>query len=327
MSDLKYSSEIESDLARYRDSTNLVIASQLFDDPARRDAFTTLYSLMRMIDDTVDAVFERTVTFEERQSIAASLKNWESLILSAYSGHPHPDLARKLSEILRHYAIPQVLWENFFRAMWMDFNGTVFETIDRFEQYCDGASVAATTIYLLLIGAPDSVSGENHTDRFDYSSAGRYLGIWAYSVHILRDLREDVLTGDTGRYLIPDEILHRYELSRAQLRESAASGKVSSSLLNMVREFWLLGQHHGKLGMRMVDTLAETLPLSRQKVLCIIISIYSHMSEAIYRLGWDVIRNDLRQAVSDREDLIQRILTASTWSQLRQFWVSDSIVL
>ncbi len=326
MSNLIGSNEIQNDLARYRDSTNLVIASQLFDDPVRRDAFTTLYSVMRLIDDTVDAVFERTVTVEERRSIAASLKYWESMIHSTYCGQPQSDFAVKLSEINQRYAIPQSLWQNFFRAMWMDYDGVVFDTIDHFKQYCEGASVAATTIYLMLIGAQTSELGPDHSGNFDYISTGRNLGIWAYTVHILRDLREDLLTGDTGRYLIPDEILRKYELPRLCLREIAESGKIPSSLPEMVREFWLLGQQYGKIGMVQADTLARTLPLPRQKVLCIIISIYSHMSEAIVRLGWDVIGKNPQQAVADREDLIRRILTASSWSQLRRFWISDSIV-
>lgn len=322
MKNLNDSQVIISDLHRYRDSTNLVIASQLFEDKDRLTAFTTLYSLMRIVDDSVDVLFERPVSPEERLGIRNTLKEWEQTVSSAYSATPQSDVSQHLATIVRQFNIPHLLWEHFFRSMWMDFYESAFSTEDVFLAYCEGASVAATTIYLMLIGAKKNENGLTYdVSHFDFITTGRELGIWAYTVHILRDLKSDVMSGDIGRFLIPEDMMCRHGLNRDLLRESVANDRFTPTVKRFLQEFWKLGNQYGIRGLHRADQLARALPLNLQKVLCIIISIYSHLSFAIKQMEFDVIQKNPKEFMEDREVLIRKIMASNDWEELHSFWM------
>lgn len=315
-------SETSDDLKKMRDAANLVVASQLFQCPERREAFNILYALMRKVDDLVDSVSESNfMSSAEYEQIRSEVVRWERAVISFYEGiHDESGQLDSVVTSLEKFHIPKVLWDNFFESMWFDFHKKEIHTFNDFLQYAEGASVAATTIYLMLIGAVKTENGFD-TNNFDYIETGRNLGIWAYCIHIARDLKSDLLVGNEGRLTIPKILAQQFDFDKAKLRATANTTESDSGINNLVKSFLDWSRSYGDSGKKMASVIGQSLPLDRQIILCLIVAMYNKIQKKIEESGYHVLGQSHIVSPEERQNLCFQITMSRSWEEMKKYWI------
>jgi presqualene diphosphate synthase len=313
--------ETGKDLDQIRDAANLVVASQLFDCPIRRESFTILYSVMRKVDDLVDSISERDNIDElQKDTIRSEVLRWEHFISDYYRGEPCniPTLS-SVYTALDTFQIPKILWDNFFESMWFDFNEEEILSFEDFLKYAEGASVAATTIYLTLIGA-EKKENRFETSNFNYIELGHLLGIWAYAIHIVRDLKSDLKVGSNGRLTIPASLVHQFDLDKTKLRRYALDNIADPNISGLVSAFLQWSGSFGIRGKSLAIKLAELLPLERQIILCLIVAMYHNIARRIELSNFNVFDSKHVVLPEERHELVVKIRQSKSWLELEKYW-------
>lgn len=306
-----------------RDAANLVVASRLFRNPERSEAFTGLYSFMREVDDRVDRILEEDLSGVEIRRIEKRVREYEAIACGGFAEriparlYPLRDRFRRIND---RFGIPGLLWRNFFNAMWVDFRRGLPVTRDDFLRYAEGASVAATTIYLILIGSTLDAERIAYRWHDDYRSTGRNLGIWAYTIHIARDFQADMRAGKHGRRLIPRSFLDDHGLTHAEIRRQAMHRKLSIPGRDMVLSFLDWGDEYGKPGKNHAVEIGSKLPFHRARILGLIVAIYSEISRRVRRLDGNVFGSRDIFPRLRRGRFASRVLGAETWDEMVSYW-------
>ena len=136
-----------------KDRSSLYLVSQHFRDPRRYEAFIAMYSVMRVIDDRVDAIQDVTHLVEaERMEIHAELRRWRRTIGAVYEGGPFGDREQpfdvSLAAAVRAFPVPRHVWASFLDAMTFDVDHDRFATVEEFLRYAEGATVSPTTVFV-----------------------------------------------------------------------------------------------------------------------------------------------------------------------------------
>jgi phytoene synthase len=231
--------ELDAALARCEeiaahDQSNLWLVSQFLQDRARYEAFISMYAVMRVVDDRVDALpGPEALGAAERRRVLDELDRWEARIGAALSGRAGAAGADPLDTALAAAAVrfpaPAVLWTNFLRAMRFDVDHDRIDTRERFLDYAEGATAAPTTLYVYLLAANRDPQGRYtlppSADGFELLACGRNLGLFAYLAHILRDVAKDLRLGERGRIYLPLEDLTAAGLSESDYGEIVSRGR------------------------------------------------------------------------------------------------------
>ena len=199
--------EFEPGLARARTFTQgrqnpLVRAAEQFLDPQQRAFFELSYASMRFVDDLVDERFlalsprERR---EERPFVLRALEDWLSQVetcagVRAVSQAPdlEPELFGALGHFLRRSTLGVRPWQRLVRALRRDVYELPIETWPEYLEYCEGACVAPATVFVYLVGSEFAADGASHYVPAEAPERiARPLAIFAYLVHLLRDLNSD----------------------------------------------------------------------------------------------------------------------------------------
>jgi phytoene synthase len=198
--------EFASGLARARQFTNgrqnpLVQAAERFLDPQRRAFFDLAYASMRIADDLVDEEFltlPLSHRREQRPAAVRALDDWLSQAMACageieISRAPHyeVELFAALGHFLRRSTLGARPWRLLARSLRRDLHERPIETWPEYLEYCEGACVAPATVFVYLLGAEfDSDDASRFTPDAPERVA-RPLAIFAYLVHLLRDLAKD----------------------------------------------------------------------------------------------------------------------------------------
>ena len=91
-----------------KDRSNLYLTSQFFEDRARYEAFISMYTIMRSIDDFIDNVPDKaTLSHKDRLALKDGLDKWERRICDSYAEKPLPDpLDVSLSAAVKTFPVP-----------------------------------------------------------------------------------------------------------------------------------------------------------------------------------------------------------------------------
>ena len=284
-----------------KDLNNLYLTSCYFADPARYEAFCSLYALMRVIDDRVDDLPQDPADFDAAGEHEV-LRSWEEALFAAAGGAaPEPGLgarcgmaaARQLvvgaAAAMERFPFPHSLWRNFFIAMHRDVEQTRFETYREFLDYTEGASVAPTSIYLYLVAAADPGGSGAYAlpDGFDLIRCGRHLGVFSYLAHILRDMALDLATGERGLLYVAWEDLAHFGLDEAMLREDLARRGARGALRELAAELARRASVARDRGVAYLEDLDGKLEPDCAFILEIILDIYSKALEKLAAASFD----------------------------------------
>jgi phytoene/squalene synthetase len=300
-----------------KDRSNLYVVSQFIRDRRRYEAFTAMYSVMRVIDDLVDDVTNiGTLSAAERARMEGELERWQGRIEAAYVGNPQPepsDIA--LASALAAFPVPRSTWWNFISAMRYDLRYDRFETWDNFLEYAEGATAAPTTIYIYLLCAqPVDGTGEGEVryevegsgNGFDYMSCGRELGIFAYLAHILRDVAEDLQIGETGRIYIPASELTDAGLSEDEFRSLVRSGSADRRWYELVASVVQRARRFERAGVSRARTRFPAMKPDCRFILALIIGLYQNLLARIEADPASVLRNGSASNEGDLPALVRR---------------------
>jgi phytoene/squalene synthetase len=297
-----------------KDQNNLYITSSFFKDRIKYKTFCSYYAVMRIVDDRVDNLplpvnCDKKLIDRELKVIDA----WEQVIILCHLGifpttaqleacdfDEAKAVCESLIEAFQNIPTPIKLWKNFFDAMRSDINAGEFECWSDFLTYAEGATVAPTTIYLLLIAAQRNGANNLYElpKEFDLLKCGRYLGIFAYLGHIIRDLAEDIKYAAT-RLCITREDMVDFGITLEKLRNEAFRQKASSSTRNLVIEILQRARRYLLRGRACVAPVYDYLENDGRFILELIISIYEQVIVKIESTGYDPMSN--RHYLSKRE--------------------------
>lgn len=313
-----------------RGRSNLYVVSQFLGDRRRYESFIAMYSVMRVIDDLVDAVPNvETLDRKKRDRLEGELKQWWNRIEDAYAGNPRREpLDVALASALAVFPIPKPTWRSFLRAMHDDLCHDRFETPESFLEYAEGAAAAPTTIYVFLLCAQPTTAGSlangrgtgiaryevaDAGDGFDYLFCGRELGIFAYLAHILRDVAKDLRIGERGRIYIPATDLAEAGLSEDELRLLIRTGlddprwrKLVATLVRRARRFEVTGVREARARFPVMEPDCRF-------ILALIISLYRDLLDAIEADPASVLGDGMNHSDEDRLATVRRAATEAAY--------------
>jgi phytoene synthase len=306
-----------------KDRNNLYRASCHFRDEERYRAFCADYAIMRSVDDRVDGFLSKPyASAEDRARESRVVEAWHQVIAACLEGDvPAPrDAARTdqpyIGELLTAFAgaveqfpVPAELWDDFFAAMQQDLRRGQFATYGQYLEYAAGASVAPTTIYLyLILGEPSREEGIYHPPQdFDIVRCGQALGRFAYLAHILRDLREDLMTGERGLLYLAADDMAVNGVTVESLRRDALAETTSPRLRALVRELVERASTLAQEGRAYLATLDGRLSADRQFVLELIVGIYEGVLGKIASCSHDVMAERHRLTSAEKGTIARQI--------------------
>jgi len=312
-----------------RDRNNLYRASCYFREEERYRAFCASYAIMRIVDDRVDGFLSKPyASGEDRARALSVVEAWHQVISACLAGEtPAPHDAAQTDQLhigglltafagsVEQFPIPGELWDDFFTSMRQDLQRGRFATYGQFLEYAAGASVAPTTIYLHLVcGEPCGEKGIFHPPPdFDIVRCGRALGRFAYIAHILRDLREDLMTDGRGLIYLAADDMATYGVTVESLRREAAAQIASAQLRALVRDLVERASALELEGRTYLSTLDGRLSADRKFVLQLIVGIYEAALGKIISCSHDVMA-ERHRLTSAEKGRIARQLAASQGS-------------
>ncbi len=303
-----------------KDLNNLYLTSSYFTDPERYRAFCALYAVMRVVDDRIDDMpSRRQLTAGDRKREHAVVDAWHQALAGTPESTPTGeqvagcdapqarDLLHAASEAMRRFPVPFCLWDNFFAAMHQDIESPRFATYEDFLGYTEGASVAPTTIYLYLICASPAAAGEPYypPPDFDLIACGRALGVFAYLGHILRDLTQDLTTGEEGLLYLAADDMRAHGVSEAMLRADTARKRASEPVLALVRALVERSRAAHSQGRELLLPLASRLAPDRAFIIELIVTIYERVIAKIAAHGYDPFRGDHRLTAAEKQRIVR----------------------
>lgn len=305
-----------------KDLNNLYRTSCHLRNEDRYRAFCATYAVMRVVDDYVDDLLAQPHTESDRTQALEVVSAWHRLARACLSGqrpapedlvrcnHPRIDeLAVAFSAAARRFPVPGHLWDDFFAAMRQDLVGQGFRTYDDFLEYAFGAAAAPTTIYLHLIAA-ERRRGEDSFDApqdFDMMRCGRSLGCFAYLAHVLRDLREDLTTGEEGLLYLAIDDMTAHGVTVTSLKRDAAAGAASSEQRALVRDLAGRASRLAQEGRRYLAALDGSLSDDRAFVLELIVRIYEAVLRKIAACSYDVTTERHKLTGTEKERIALQI--------------------
>lgn len=306
-----------------RDHNNLYLASRFFVDPQRYTAFCVYYAIMRVVDDRVDDLSaRRPVPTDELESVEREVAAWRGAVRRTYAGPPDPavpehaplggnaPLLLAFRDALRRFPVPESLWENFFDAMERDLHEPRFGSFAEFLDYAEGATVAPTTIYLcLLASSRRGAEGEKYEvpQDFELLECGRHLGLFAYLVHILRDLPQDLSAGETSLVYLAADDMAAFGVTDETLAEATAEGAASDRLRGLLAELGHRARGYLESGRALVVPLKGRISPDCAFVLELIIGLYEELLRRLAIQEFDPFPGRHRLGLNDKRKLVMEI--------------------
>jgi phytoene synthase len=159
---------------------------------SKRSALCAVYALARRIDDIGDG--DLTHAAKTRQ-LAALRQQLRSLPDPASTSDP---ILRAVADVARHFPISLAAFDELIDGVEMDLAGRTYDTFDDLVGYCRCVAGSIGRLCLGVFGRGEDQLAEGYADA---------LGIALQQTNILRDVREDLIS---GRVYLPTEDLDRF---------------------------------------------------------------------------------------------------------------------
>ncbi|MDQ1734668.1 MAG: 15-cis-phytoene synthase [Pseudonocardiales bacterium] len=159
---------------------------------SKRSALCAVYALARRIDDIGDGDLSQAA---KAIQLAALRQQLRSLPDPASTSDP---ILRAVADVGRHFPISLAAFGELIDGVEMDITGRTYDTFDDLVGYCRCVAGSIGRLCLGVFGSDGDQRAEGYADA---------LGIALQQTNILRDVREDLLS---GRVYLPAEDLDRF---------------------------------------------------------------------------------------------------------------------
>lgn len=277
----------EAERISKKDKSNLYVVSNFFDDAEKYNAFVSFYAVMRVIDDRVDSMSAKGGRFGEEAN--KFLDEWEVKIAQAYAGLAIDDpLSKSLSTSLKKFPLPKTVYSNFIRSMRHDTTADRFSTFDQYLEYAEGATVSPTAGFVYLLASRKQIDGAYLVKDFDYYTYARGIGTFAYLVHILRDLKQDL---DLNLVYVPLDIMQKYKFDVKDLALFNKDDSVSEGFKEFVADYVKRARDFHALGEKMAKKVFSQMGIDCHFMLKLIVRMYKELLDKIESVDGQLFSN------------------------------------
>ncbi|MEU8126098.1 phytoene/squalene synthase family protein [Micromonospora sp. DT15] len=177
-----------------------------------------LYGFTRYADEIVDST--EALPPAER---AALLDRWASQFVAGLHGAPVDDpLLPAVLHTIAVFDLDRDDFASFLKSMAMDLTVTAYPTYDHLLDYMEGSAAVIGTMMLPILGSSDPVAARE---------PARQLGFAFQLTNFIRDVAEDL---DRGRTYLPDEDMAKFGVTREELAEARARGRVTPRIRELI---------------------------------------------------------------------------------------------
>ncbi|KAB1916932.1 phytoene/squalene synthase family protein [Micromonospora noduli] len=177
-----------------------------------------LYGFTRYADEIVDSTEDLPPA--ER---AGLLDRWASQFVAGLHGAPVDDpLLPAVLHTIAVFDLDRDDFASFLKSMAMDLTVTAYPTYDHLLDYMEGSAAVIGTMMLPILGSSDPVAARE---------PARQLGFAFQLTNFIRDVAEDL---DRGRTYLPDEDMAKFGVTREELAEARARGRVTPRIRELI---------------------------------------------------------------------------------------------
>ncbi|SIQ62666.1 phytoene/squalene synthase family protein [Micromonospora avicenniae] len=177
-----------------------------------------LYGFTRYADEIVD----RTDGLSAAER-ASRLDDWAGRFLAGLHGEQVDDpLLPAVLHTIAVFDLDRNDFAAFLKSMAMDLTVSSYPSYQHLLDYMEGSAAAIGTMMLPILGSSDPVAARE---------PARQLGFAFQLTNFIRDVGEDLAR---GRTYLPDEDLDRFGVTRHELAEASARGRVTPAIRALV---------------------------------------------------------------------------------------------
>ena len=287
---LNYSYRYCEDIAKQKNPF-LYFVSSFFEDKNKFKAFCSTYSSMRILDDYVDSIKNRTkLNRYEKIFYLKEISKWENLITDCYNGkRVENPILLALSDTFKAFNVQLFPWTNLATAMRWDIENSRFNTFKDFLEYTEGAAIAPATVFISVISAqPDGEKYNCSPNDINPYYYAKNLAIFCYLTHILRDVSYDLELEDSGLIYLPKEDLYRFSISENDLWNFKSSKSINRNFQHMMKYQISRARKFGDKGKVIMKELFEYLDSDCWFILNLLVSLYEKTMDKIESVAYNV---------------------------------------
>lgn len=259
-----------------------ILASPILDigarcwETERYEAFKVCYRSMRILDNLVDnrRAIGTPVSDNERLQFERMIEDFIAALRMKERDDP---FAAQLLDIMTQFRIPSWPWQRLSKAMIFDLHHDQFPSFIVFLRYCEGAAIAPASVFVHLCGIVRQDDGYT-APSFDIRIAARYLAIFSYLVHIIRDIHKDQ---HAGLNYFSADLLRRSNLTAETLRYQITSDAIDSKARGLIAEVVRIAEFYRSKARKGLDQLCPQLDNRYALSLEIIYSLYCQILERV----------------------------------------------
>ena len=258
----------------------LDIAARFWDEK-RYTAFKICYRSMRVIDDLVDnkKAEGKIITDNEKNILKQMMADW---LVSFQRKQPNDSYMEQLLKTIDEFQIPIWPWERLVKSMKYDLDHDGFESLLIFLRYSEGAAIAPASIFMHLCGAKEK-DGKYLPPEYNIRCAARYLALFSYLVHIIRDFQKDQL--ENLNYF-SRKLMIKNNLTDQNLRRIASDNNPTDDFRNLIKQYYNIADYYRKKACLKIEELQPYLKDQYRLSLDIIYQLYLQIFEKIdYQRG------------------------------------------
>ena len=283
----------------------LDIAARFWEDD-RYEAFRVCYRSMRVIDDLVDdrKEDEHQMSDPEKKELESLINHW---MIQFEKNQPIDDFQKDLLEIKNKFNIPIWPWKRLANSMIFDIYHSRFDSFLTFLRYTEGAAISPASIFMHLCGVKKT-KDKYLQPEFDIRYAARYLALFSYLVHIMRDFEKDQKR--SLNYFAFD-LMQKNNLTESDLRHAALKSKISDNIRNLFEQYYQIAFYYQKKSRKLVNEIQPALQNRYQLSYELIYQLYSQIFDRIDLKNGTFTENELLPTADEIKNRID--LTVSSF--------------